>query len=95
MHAEIYEGIPKKLREKMKELYSMKMEYEGYTSQGLMDIESDAKINIINHYYEDIMGYWKQDFKAYITNLERHAIENRKEINNLRAREMLKIGPEK
>jgi hypothetical protein len=95
MHAETFEGIPKKLREKMKELCSMKMEYEGYTFQGLMDIEGDAKITIINHYYEDIMGYWKQDFKGYITNLQRHAIENRKEINNLRAREMLKIGPEK
>ena len=79
----------------MKELSTLKTEYEGYTSHQLAEIEAESKRAIVDHYYEDLMMYWKSDFQAYITNLEHHAIENRNEINNLRAKQMLRIGPEK
>lgn len=67
----------------------------GITTEKIIDLEAEIKMNLINEYYADLQVFWRQDFDEYKENLTYYAIENMTEINNLRAKEMLKIGPQR
>ena len=67
----------------------------GLPTEKIIDLEAEIKMNLINEYYADLQVFWRQDFDEYKENLTYYAIENMTEINNLRAKEMLKIGPQR